>query len=110
MFRFPPTRALPTTPYAHLPRPLRALRPPQSRLLKCYSTAVTDWMRTAVIAGQSALAAVRDPTKADAVGQLGEATGGFALRRMYFQMLADPNGSRLLRDRPRINTTTMSPA
>jgi len=60
-------------------------------------------------AANSALAALSDPTDAGAVARLGEATGDRALRRIYHQMLQDPVGSRLLRDKPRISTTTLAP-
>lgn len=60
-----------------------------------------------VVAASSAMQALSDPTNAGAVARFGEATGDHALRRIYHQMLQDPVGSRLLRDKPRINTTSL---
>ena len=65
--------------------------------------------RKAMLAATAAASALRDPTRADAVAQLGEATGERALRMMLHQMMADPNGSRLLREKPRINTHSLPP-
>ena len=50
----------------------------------------------ASVTARAALAALRDPTRADAVAQVGEATGGPALREVYHSMLSDPVGRRLL--------------
>jgi ubiquinone biosynthesis protein Coq4 len=64
----------------------------------------------AVAAARAAVAALLDPTRAEAVAELGEATGRRALRHMYYQMLSDPTGSQLLRDQPRLNSsTTLAP-
>ena len=63
----------------------------------------------ALVSARAAVSALRDPTQADAVAQLGEATGEPALRRLLHQMIADPTGSRLLREKPRINTHTLPP-
>lgn len=62
--------------------------------------------RTAIVA-KSALRVLADPSRGDAVAQIGEATGGRALERIYHQMMGDPVGRRLLRERRRINSQTM---
>eukprot|EP01047_Picozoa_sp_COSAG01_P018274 COSAG01_NODE_987_length_12316_cov_167.856348_2_plen_168_part_00 len=65
---------------------------------------------SSLAAARAAVAALLDPTRAEAVAELGEATGRRALRRMYYQMLSDPTGSQLLRDQPRLNSsTTLAP-
>ena len=60
------------------------------------------------VAATSALAALRDPTRADSVAELGEATGDRALRSIVHQMMSDPVGSRLLREKPRLNSRTLA--
>lgn len=44
------------------------------------------------------------------VATLGETTAGSSLPRWRDAMLADPDGRRILRDRPRVNTTTVDMA
>lgn len=47
------------------------------------------------------------PARADLVAALGETTGTFALSRMHQQMLGDPVGQRILREKPRITDETL---
>jgi len=46
----------------------------------------------------------------DMVAALGETTAGPALPRLRDAMLSDPEGRRILRDRPRINSDTVDMA
>lgn len=43
----------------------------------------------------------------DAVATFGETTGYYALRQMYAEMLKNPEGQRIIRDQPRIHSTTI---
>eukprot|EP00794_Sanderia_malayensis_P016053 gene16053-17675_t len=52
----------------------------------------------------STIAALRDPTRSDMVAIFGETTGYNALKKLHKQMVADPVGSQILRERPIINT------
>lgn len=84
---------------------------PQRRMLSVSSSARSAVRQSPVerlvVAASSAMQALSDPTNAGAVARFGEVTGDHALRRIYHQMLQDPVGSRLLRDMPRINTSTL---
>ena len=82
-------------------RLLLSILPPAVR------AAHTSPVERLVVAASSAIQALSDPTNAGAVARFGEATGDRALRRIYHQMLQDPVGSRLLREKPRINTATL---
>lgn len=57
----------------------------------------------ALVFTTSAFRALCDPTRADAVGVVGEVTAGPFLRRMHEYMLRDPDGARILSERPRIS-------
>ncbi|KAK5945121.1 Ubiquinone biosynthesis protein [Knufia obscura] len=57
----------------------------------------------------SAVASLANPRRGDMIAALGEATAQpFFIRRLKERMLADPTGRRILRDRPRITSKTMS--
>ena len=57
----------------------------------------------------SAVASLANPRRGDMIAALGEATAQpFFIRRLRDRMLADPTGRRILRDRPRITSKTMS--
>ena len=43
----------------------------------------------------------------DMVAVFGETTGHFALKNLYKQMSADPEGRQILEDNPRINSKTI---
>ncbi|EEC10346.1 ubiquinone biosynthesis protein, putative [Ixodes scapularis] len=55
----------------------------------------------------SALAAITDPFRDDMVAVFGETTGSLAFRELHRIMSNDPEGRQILRDRPRINTSTL---
>jgi|EP01043_Picozoa_sp_COSAG02_P013419 hypothetical protein len=97
---------------AGLRRQRYASSAPQRRRLRSVSSSARSaftqgTVERLVVAASSAMQALSDPTNAGAVARFGEATGDHALRRIYHQMLQDPVGSRLLRDKPRINTTSL---
>lgn len=57
----------------------------------------------------SAVASLANPRRGDMIAALGEATAQpFFIRRLRDRMLSDPTGRRILRDRPRISSKTMS--
>lgn len=59
------------------------------------------------IAMVNATTAFRDPTRADAVAALGEVTGTVTLRRIHDQMMSNPTGRLILRDRPVVSKSTI---
>lgn len=61
------------------------------------------------LAAGSAIASLTNPRRGDMIAALGEATAQpFFIRKLRDRMLADPTGRRILRDRPRITSKTMS--
>jgi ubiquinone biosynthesis protein COQ4 len=56
---------------------------------------------------QSALTALRDPTRADAVATVGELTGTLALKRLLAAMQQHSDGQVILRDRPLVSKETI---
>ncbi|KIK66884.1 hypothetical protein GYMLUDRAFT_157414 [Collybiopsis luxurians FD-317 M1] len=61
----------------------------------------------AFLAVGSAVMSLLDPYRADLIAALGETTAGPALPRLRDIMLASPEGRRILKERPRINTKTV---
>jgi len=96
-------------------RPPIALKPARSfsvlsRPLPNYPNHVplTVTERVALAAG-SAITSLLNPRRGDMIAALGEATAQpFFIARLRDRMLADPTGRRILQDRPRITSTTMS--
>lgn len=73
-----------------------------------YTTHVpTSSLQKCLLTVGSAVGALIDPTRDDLVANLGETTGHFALQRMRDRMAADPVGRDILRERPRVNSTTI---
>ncbi|KDQ12868.1 hypothetical protein BOTBODRAFT_134054 [Botryobasidium botryosum FD-172 SS1] len=66
-----------------------------------------NWFENAFLVGGSAIASILDPRRADMIAVLGETTAGPALPRLRDRMLESPEGRRVLRDRPLINTQTV---
>ena len=64
-------------------------------------------LKRAGIAINSALTAMRDPTRQDAVAAFGEVTGMGALVKMRNAMLLSTSGRRVLRERPIIDSNTV---
>ncbi|CZR58437.1 probable Ubiquinone biosynthesis protein coq4, mitochondrial [Phialocephala subalpina] len=57
----------------------------------------------------SAIMALRDPFRGDLIAALGEATATpYFIYRLHDAMLSSPTGRRILKDRPRISSKTMS--
>jgi len=57
----------------------------------------------------SAAASLLNPRRADMIAALGETTSSpYFIQRLRDAMLSDPTGRRILRDRPRINSKTIS--
>ncbi len=67
----------------------------------------TSCLQKAVLGVGSAAAALMDPWRADMVAVNGEVTGGPALALIRGRMAADTEGREVLRDRPRISTSTV---
>lgn len=63
-----------------------------------------------LVATFSAFKALQNPKRADAVATLGETTGREALRRLRDGMRRDPDGRRLLAERPVVSTQTVDVA
>ncbi|THU89667.1 coenzyme Q biosynthesis Coq4 [Dendrothele bispora CBS 962.96] len=61
----------------------------------------------AFLAVGSAVMSLADPYRADMVAALGETTAGPVLPRLRDIMLESPEGRRILKQRPRINTSTV---
>ncbi|THU80726.1 Coq4-domain-containing protein [Dendrothele bispora CBS 962.96] len=61
----------------------------------------------AFLAVGSGLMSLSDPYRGDMISALGETTAGPALPRLRDAMLQSPEGRRILKDRPRINTKTV---
>ena len=59
------------------------------------------------IAMVNATTAFHDPTRADAVAALGEVTGTVTLRRIHDQMMSNPTGRLILRDRPVVSKSSI---
>ena len=59
------------------------------------------------LACRSAATAMADPTRADAVAVLGEATGALALRRLHARMARDSVGAEILAQRRRVTEATV---
>ena len=58
-------------------------------------------------AAAAAFAALKDPSRADAVATLGELTGPTTLLRMHERMASDATGRRVLALQPRVRTDTV---
>ncbi|KAJ6620071.1 putative COQ4 protein, responsible for restoring ubiquinone biosynthesis [Mycena sp. CBHHK59/15] len=69
-----------------------------------------NWFENGVLAVGSAVMSLADPRRGDMVAALGETTAGPALPRLRDMMLEGPEGRRILKDRPRINSTTVDMA
>ncbi|KAI0052321.1 Coq4-domain-containing protein [Auriscalpium vulgare] len=66
-----------------------------------------NWFENAFLAAGSAFMALADPRRGDMVAALGETTAGPALPRLRERMLESAEGRRILRDRPRVNSSTV---
>ncbi|KAF9539485.1 Ubiquinone biosynthesis protein [Mortierella hygrophila] len=64
-------------------------------------------LQRTILAVGSAFTALANPLRGDMVAALGETTSGIFLNRIRDQMLQDPEGRRILRERPVITSETM---
>ncbi|KAJ6544993.1 ubiquinone biosynthesis protein COQ4, mitochondrial [Mycena vulgaris] len=69
-----------------------------------------NWFENSVLAVGSAFMSLADPRRGDMVAALGETTAGPSLPRLRDIMLESPEGRQILKDRPRINSTTVDMA
>ncbi|KAH9047062.1 coenzyme Q biosynthesis protein Coq4-domain-containing protein [Lactarius hengduanensis] len=69
-----------------------------------------NWFENAFLAAGSAFMSLADPRRADMVAALGETTAGPVLPYLLDNMLASEEGRRILKERPRINTSTVDMA
>lgn len=67
----------------------------------------TNTFQRVILTCGAAAAALLNPRRHDMVAVLGETTGHPALARLYTNMIDDPEGQRILVDKPRINSTTI---
>ncbi|XP_042734943.1 ubiquinone biosynthesis protein COQ4 homolog, mitochondrial [Lagopus leucura] len=70
----------------------------------------TSPLQKALLAAGSACAALWDPYRHDMVAVLGETTGCLALPKLRDRMRNDPEGYRILQERPRIRLSTLDMA
>lgn len=82
-------------PFYGLPRPEKVENdtPPLKRL---------------VVAATSAVTALANPERADAVAALGEVTGTISLQQMYDRMMQDATGQTILRDKPKVDGASIN--
>ncbi|KAI5117373.1 hypothetical protein M0805_004363 [Coniferiporia weirii] len=67
-----------------------------------------NWFENAFLAVGSGVVLLTNPYRADMVAALGETTAGPSLPRLREHMLESVEGRRILKQRPRINTRTVS--
>jgi ubiquinone biosynthesis protein COQ4 len=68
---------------------------------------VSDFQRILLTAGSS-IAALLDPRRHDMIACLGETTGEDALRKVLQVMRESTEGQEILKQKPRINTSTVN--
>ncbi|KAH9945130.1 ubiquinone biosynthesis protein COQ4 mitochondrial [Epithele typhae] len=66
-----------------------------------------NWLQTGILTVGSAVMSLADPYRHDMVAALGDLTSGPVLPRLRDHMLASAEGRAILKQRPRINTTTV---
>ncbi|PPQ92576.1 hypothetical protein CVT25_007268 [Psilocybe cyanescens] len=66
-----------------------------------------SWFENAFLAVGSAFMSLADPRRGDMIAALGETTAGPSLPRLRDRMLASPEGRKVLKDRPRVNSSTI---
>ncbi|CAL1276512.1 unnamed protein product [Larinioides sclopetarius] len=67
----------------------------------------TSLLQKALLTIGSSILSITDPYRHDMVAVLGETTGYVAAKQIRDKMLQDPEGSSILRDKPRINSDTL---
>ncbi|KAG0258832.1 Ubiquinone biosynthesis protein [Mortierella polycephala] len=81
------------------------VEPPTGKLYEGHIP-ISPLQRTILAVG-SAFTALANPLRGDMVAALGETTGSIFLERIRDQMLQDPEGRRILRERPAITSESM---
>ncbi|CAG8521128.1 13825_t:CDS:2 [Acaulospora morrowiae] len=77
-------------------------------LRRCMSTnAPITKLQKNLLAVSSAFGAFFDPSRQDMIATLGETTGSIFLSRLRDDMLRDPVGRRILKERPVVNSKTI---
>ncbi|KAF8630509.1 hypothetical protein AX15_002879 [Amanita polypyramis BW_CC] len=66
-----------------------------------------NWLENAFLAVGSAVMSLADPKRGDLIAALAETTSGPSLPRLRDHMLESPEGRRILKERPRVNSTTV---
>ncbi|TFK36679.1 ubiquinone biosynthesis protein COQ4, mitochondrial [Crucibulum laeve] len=67
-----------------------------------------NWFENAFLAVGSAVMSLADPRRGDMIAALGETTAGPSLPRLRDQMLESAEGRKILKERPRVNSTTIN--
>ncbi|XP_065223910.1 ubiquinone biosynthesis protein COQ4 homolog, mitochondrial [Planococcus citri] len=67
---------------------------------------ISPFQRVLLGAGSSIMSLI-DPSRADMIAIMGETTGAAAINYMHSQMSKDEEGSRILREKPVINSSTI---
>ncbi|KAF8072202.1 ubiquinone biosynthesis protein COQ4, mitochondrial [Lyophyllum atratum] len=67
-----------------------------------------NWFENAFLAVGSAVMSLADPRRGDMVAALGETTAGPSLPRLRDIMLGSAEGRKILKERPRVNSTTIN--
>ncbi|KAG6844404.1 Ubiquinone biosynthesis protein [Tephrocybe sp. NHM501043] len=66
-----------------------------------------NWFENTVMAVGSAVMSLADPRRGDMIAALGETTAGPSLPRLRDVMLESAEGRKILKERPRVNSTTI---
>ncbi|KAF4597655.1 Ubiquinone biosynthesis protein [Pleurotus pulmonarius] len=66
-----------------------------------------NWFENAILAAGSAFMSLANPRRGDMVAALAETTAGPSLPRLRDLMLESEEGRRILKERPRVNTSTV---
>ncbi|KII89714.1 hypothetical protein PLICRDRAFT_107756 [Plicaturopsis crispa FD-325 SS-3] len=66
-----------------------------------------NWFENAFLAAGSAFMSLANPRRGDMVAALGETTAGPSLPRLRDIMLESPEGRKILKERPRVNSRTI---
>ncbi|TFK27457.1 ubiquinone biosynthesis protein COQ4, mitochondrial [Coprinopsis marcescibilis] len=66
-----------------------------------------NWFENALLTAGAAIVSISDPKRGDMVAALGETTAGPTVSWLRDHMLASTEGRQILKERPRINTSTV---
>lgn len=107
--RFVSTHSHDDEPFYGTPRPAAtnfqdSSHPSEASPGQFVSNSISDRIALAVY---HATTAFTDPTRADAVAALAEVTGTVTLRKIHEQMMADPTGRLILKERPVVSKASI---